>query len=314
MSVQNKKALIEAWQRTLSSALDADSWGQSLEAIDEYQKLVRLLDTQIEQAGLSLDEQTAILKLRLALNLRIDGLQDLFQKKGLQLEQAKKLPEVFKNILSGHASYAFPINLSQHADAIPADYDLRKSESGSSGAQIPTLEEFKEDADSKAPSATNGNGSLLPPLTLKTSGVTTISIFIEKIGLKDAQTRSYMDGRITTTVVGPLGNRIGPAQDTPVSNRLKPNCVLFGYTVHIQCTLEELKDGSAIFFEFKHYKPQTKKVSTRCHAFMEKDEIKPNSELCLELYKKPTDFTKKRVNLFTVKPLFLHVKLIFQKH
>jgi len=48
MSVQNKKALIEAWQRTLSSALDADSWGQSLEAIDEYQKLVRLLDTQIE--------------------------------------------------------------------------------------------------------------------------------------------------------------------------------------------------------------------------------------------------------------------------
>lgn len=47
---------------------------------------------------------------------------------------------------------------------------------------------------------------------------------------------------------------------------------------------------------------------------MEKDEIKPNSELCLELYKKPTDFTKKRVNLFTVKPLFLHVKLIFQKH
>ena len=30
----------------------------------------------------------------------------------------------------------------------------------------------------------------------------------------------------------------------------------------------------ALFFEFKHYKPKKKQLSTKCWAFMEKDEIK----------------------------------------
>jgi len=40
--------------------------------------------------------------------------------------------------------------------------------------------------------------------------------------------------------------------------------------------------GTAIFFEFKHYKPKKDIVSTRCFAFMEQDELKPGSA-CIEL-------------------------------
>ena len=40
--------------------------------------------------------------------------------------------------------------------------------------------------------------------------------------------------------------------------------------------------GTAIFFEFKHYKPKKDIVSTRCFAFMEQDEFKPGPA-CIEL-------------------------------
>ncbi|CAH3199218.1 unnamed protein product, partial [Porites evermanni] len=65
---------------------------------------------------------------------------------------------------------------------------------------------------------------------------------------------------------------------------------------------------TAIFFEFKHYKPKKDIVSTRCFAFMEQDEFKPGPA-CIELYQKPTDFHRKRLNLLTQKPLYLHVTL-----
>ncbi|KAF4710576.1 hypothetical protein FOZ62_007668, partial [Perkinsus olseni] len=64
---------------------------------------------------------------------------------------------------------------------------------------------------------------------------------------------------------------------------------------------------SAIFFEFKHYKPKKKKVSTRCWSFMDLQEIKPDEETVLEIYHKPTDLRKKKLKLHSVKKLYLHI-------
>uniref|UniRef100_A0A8C6QAF8 Axin interactor, dorsalization associated n=1 Tax=Nannospalax galili TaxID=1026970 RepID=A0A8C6QAF8_NANGA len=64
--------------------------------------------------------------------------------------------------------------------------------------------------------------------------------------------------------------------------------------------------GAAIFFEFKHYKPKKRFTSTKCFAFMEMDEIKPGP-IVIELYKKPTDFKRKKLQLLTKKPLYLHL-------
>ena len=33
--------------------------------------------------------------------------------------------------------------------------------------------------------------------------------------------------------------------------------------------------GTAIFFEFKHFKVKKRTISTKCFAFMEMDELKP---------------------------------------
>lgn len=98
--------------------------------------------------------------------------------------------------------------------------------------------------------------------------------------------------------------------------------------------------GAAIFFEFKHYKPKKKFTSTKCFAFMEMDEIKPGP-IVIELwvivcnicankhdsqtflwsltcdhdlrYKKPTDFKRKKLNLLTKKPLYLHLHQTLHK-
>jgi hypothetical protein len=51
---------------------------------------------------------------------------------------------------------------------------------------------------------------------------------------------------------------------------------------------------------------------------MELDELNAagtgGESVCLELYKKPTDFTRGRVQLFTAKPLYLHLKAHFLRH
>uniref|UniRef100_A0A4X2LAF0 C2 Aida-type domain-containing protein n=1 Tax=Vombatus ursinus TaxID=29139 RepID=A0A4X2LAF0_VOMUR len=70
--------------------------------------------------------------------------------------------------------------------------------------------------------------------------------------------------------------------------------------------------GAAIFFEFKHYKPKKRFTSTKCFAFMEMDEIKPGP-IIIELYKKPTDFKRKKLQLLTKKPLYLHLHQTLHK-
>jgi hypothetical protein len=40
--------------------------------------------------------------------------------------------------------------------------------------------------------------------------------------------------------------------------------------------------GHAVVFEFKHYKPKKKAISTKCWAFFEHDELK-EGEIALEL-------------------------------
>ncbi|GCC19963.1 hypothetical protein chiPu_0018645 [Chiloscyllium punctatum] len=70
--------------------------------------------------------------------------------------------------------------------------------------------------------------------------------------------------------------------------------------------------GAAIFFEFKHYKPKKRFTSTKCFAFMEMDEIKAG-HIVIELYKKPTDFKRKKLHLLTKKPLYLHLHQTLHK-
>ncbi len=138
--------------------------------------------------------------------------------------------------------------------------------------------------------------------------------------------------------VSDSNGQIIESQDTPKSTQLKPNYVLLPHTVHVQTSVEDiLARGLCLFFEFKHYKPQKKKISTRCFALLESRELDlarnqqtagasaasgggggggsgAGGGVCLELYKKPTDFTRRSLSLFTIKQLYLHLSVQFTQH
>lgn len=77
--------------------------------------------------------------------------------------------------------------------------------------------------------------------------------------------------------IGLVAENIEESQDTPVMNEREPSAITFNTTIQIQRPLEEIPGGSAIFFEFKHYKPKKAITSTKCFSFMEMDEIKPGT-------------------------------------
>lgn len=149
-------------------------------------------------------------------------------------------------------------------------------------------------------------GTLLP--ALPASEGTTIEIAIDRIGLKDAEV--YIDPYIDVSVVGPGGVQMGKKQSTPGATKRRPQYINFDVSVHLQSTLEDITPGSAVIFEFVHYKPKKKKNSVRCWCFIEKADLKPGEQV-LELYKKPMKpeaiANPKKLNLHTVKPLYLHV-------
>uniref|UniRef100_A0A3P9AV97 Axin interactor, dorsalization associated n=1 Tax=Maylandia zebra TaxID=106582 RepID=A0A3P9AV97_9CICH len=152
-------------------------------------------------------------------------------------------------------------------------------------------------------------GTLLPRLPSE-PGMTLLTIRIEKIGLKDAG--QCIDPYMTISVKDVNGVDLNPVQDTPVATRKEDTYIHFSVDVEVQRHVEKLPKGAAIFFEFKHYKPKKRFTSTKCFAFMEMDEIKPGP-IVIELYKKPTDFKRKKLQLLTKKPLYLHLHQTLHK-
>ena len=110
-------------------------------------------------------------------------------------------------------------------------------------------------------------------------------------------------------------------QDTPhlVPSSDSPVHLLVDRTVHLPMSLEQMREeGLACYVEMRHWKSDKKKVSVRCWALLEVAEMEQaaksaaegesggsGGEVCLELYQKPVDFKKKRLNLFSVKKLYL---------
>nr|XP_023422705.1 axin interactor, dorsalization-associated protein-like [Cavia porcellus] len=145
--------------------------------------------------------------------------------------------------------------------------------------------------------------SLLPRLPSE-PGTTLLTITIEKIGLKDAG--QCIDPYITVSVKDLNGIDLMPVQDMPVASRKEYTYVHFNVDIKLQKHVEKLAKGAAVFFEFKHYKPKKRFTSTKCFAFMEMGEIKPGP-IVFELYKKPTDFKRKKLQLLAKKPPYLHL-------
>lgn len=154
-------------------------------------------------------------------------------------------------------------------------------------------------------------GTLLPKPTVP-AGTTILQLKIDRIGFKDVE--AYLDSFLCISVRDAAGNIVGKEQSTPISNRKDERYILFHNDVWIQTPQQQLPRGGAIFVEFKHFKPKKKKTSTKCFSFMEMDELNAAGERALELYKKPTDYKRKKLNLLSVKPLYLHLSVNLFKY
>uniref|UniRef100_A0A8C6K6J8 Axin interactor, dorsalization associated n=1 Tax=Nothobranchius furzeri TaxID=105023 RepID=A0A8C6K6J8_NOTFU len=296
MSDVNKT--IQKWHASFKKGTDFDSWGQLVEAIDEYQILARQLQKEVQNSNSSdfTEEQKKTLgKIATCLEMRSASLQCTQSQEEFKLEDLKKLETIIKNILSHNKEFPFDVQ------PVPLSIfiDIKETEKTDAPAGAGSTEAFPP----RAP------GTLLPRLPSE-PGMTLLTLKIEKIGLKDAG--QCIDPYVTVSVKDVNGVDLNPAQDTPVATRKEDTYIHFSVDVEIQRHIEKLPKGAAIFFEFKHYKPKKRFTSTKCFAFMEMDEIKPGP-IVIELYKKPTDFKRKKLQLLTKKPLYLHLHQTLHK-
>ncbi|TWW68756.1 Axin interactor, dorsalization-associated protein [Takifugu flavidus] len=281
MSDVNKT--IQKWHASFKKGTDFDSWGQLVEAIDEYQILARHLQKVQSAASADFTEDQKCTQ----------------SKEEFKLEELKKLETIIQNILTYNKEFPFdvqPVPLRKIlAPGEEENLELEEDEEDGAGAAGST-----EVLPSRSPAS---QGTLLPRLPSE-PGMSLLTIKIEKIGLKDAG--QCIDPYMTVSVKDLNGVDINPVQDTPVATRKEDTYIHFSVDVEIQRHVEKLPKGAAIFFEFKHYKPKKKFTSTKCFAFMEMDEIKAGP-IVIELYKKPPDFKRKKLQLLTKKQLYLHL-------
>ncbi|XP_012911010.1 axin interactor, dorsalization-associated protein isoform X1 [Mustela putorius furo] len=326
------RSLLQRWGASFRRGADFDSWGQLVEAIDEYQILARHLQKEAQAQhnnsefteeqkpfrlklqwrlstlfGRGVDSRGSSLtktigKIATCLELRSAALQSTQSQEEFKLEDLKKLEPILKNILTYNKEFPFDVQ------PVPLRRILAPGEEENL--------EFEEDEEEGGAGAGSPDsfparvpGTLLPRLPSE-PGLTSLTIRIEKIGLKDAG--QCIDPYITVSVKDLNGIDLTPVQDTPVASRKEDTYVHFNVDIELQKHVEKLTKGAAIFFEFKHYKPKKRFTSTKCFAFMEMDEIKAGP-IVIELYKKPTDFKRKKLQLLTKKPLYLHLHQTLHK-
>uniref|UniRef100_A0A3Q2VVY2 Axin interactor, dorsalization associated n=1 Tax=Haplochromis burtoni TaxID=8153 RepID=A0A3Q2VVY2_HAPBU len=361
MSDVNKT--IQKWHASFKKGTDFDSWGQLVEAIDEYQILARQLQKEVQSTNSSdftEEQKKTLAKIATCLEMRSASLQCTQSKEEFNLEDLKKLETIIRNVLTYNKEFPFdvqPVPLRKiFAPGEEENLELEEEEDATAGAGsteafpprapgalhlfitrlsshvIVTCCRVLEDhltvcvcfffcfclfcwcrawLHRSFPPASLAalQGTLLPRLPSE-PGMTLLTIRIEKIGLKDAG--QCIDPYMTISVKDVNGVDLNPVQDTPVATRKEDTYIHFSVDVEVQRHVEKLPKGAAIFFEFKHYKPKKRFTSTKCFAFMEMDEIKPGP-IVIELYKKPTDFKRKKLQLLTKKPLYLHLHQTLHK-
>lgn len=193
----------------------------------------------------------------------------------------------------------------EDAEGVDVLQDLESPGTSEMRLEGEEVDDFEDDGHTQP--VTIG-GTLLGPPRLVISGARLLTIHIDRVGLKDAE--NYLDPFITVSVCDRNGQVLEGAQDTPLAVGIEARHVLFGFDVHIQTPLNEMRPSTAVFLEFKHWKPSKRKVSTRCWSMLEMDELR-NGSAVLEVYKKPTEFGKRTgsYRLLSVKPLYMQLRL-----
>merc|ERR1719375_1334950 len=244
-------------------------------------------------------EKDTMQRIVLCLSARVQALKSLNPgTETITSMDMKQLEPVFEVLFTGREPDVFPINSFKFSSAHP----VKPSTEGE-------IIEAEEEHNGGYHSATSDWHQ--SQAALKSVSGTVVCIRIEKIGLKDAQ--EYIDPFMTVLVADAKTNLLD-THDTQIARERRATHIMFNHQVYLNISLEDMqRQQTALFFEFKHYKPKKKKISTRCWAFMELNELKMDEEIVLEIYHKPTDLRKKKLKLHSEKPLYLHLFATFIK-
>mmetsp|Transcript_37371 Transcript_37371/g.83169 ORF Transcript_37371/g.83169 Transcript_37371/m.83169 type:complete len:296 (+) Transcript_37371:122-1009(+) len=285
------------WERAFLEALEYDTWGQVEEAIEGYQRLqVAAAAEYVENVlQLSMTRRDGIGKLAGALKYRVQELQSSAER-GVGLVGMKSIKPFMKDMIISDAT--FPLS------GIKPETILGVGPITPGVTTEQTRPDFEEPAGSS-------DGTLRGPPTSVKRGDTTLTVFIEKWGLKDAT--PYEEVRVVTSVRDENGDVLEAVQETPIGKRTNSNYFFFENTVYIQTPLNRLPNNAAIFFEFRHWKAKKQKKSCKCYCYLEMDEIR-SGPVTLEVYKKPPNYNrKKKPSLLSIKPFYLHLDLTVEE-
>ncbi|KAM9297760.1 axin interactor, dorsalization-associated protein isoform 3-T3 [Morus bassanus] len=236
------RSLLQRWGASFRKGTDFDSWGQLVEAIDEYQILARHLQkeaqSQHNNSEFTEDQKKTIAKIATCLELRSAALQSTQSQDEFKLEDLKKLEPILKNILTYNKEFPFDVQpVPLRKILAPGEEEHLEfeedDEEGGAGAGSP------DSFPARVPGA--NEGTLLPRLPSE-PGMTLLTINIEKIGLKDAG--QCIDPYITVSVKDLNGIDLTPVQDTPVALRKEDTYVHFNVDIEIQKHVEKLTKGT----------------------------------------------------------------------
>ncbi|XP_070330585.1 axin interactor, dorsalization-associated protein isoform X2 [Odocoileus virginianus] len=231
------RSLLQRWGASFRRGADFDSWGQLVEAIDEYQILARHLQKEAQaqhnNSEFTEEQKKTIGKIATCLELRSAALQSTQSQEEFKLEDLKKLEPILKNILTYNKEFPFDVQ------PVPLRRILAPGEEENL--------EFEEDEEEGGAGAGSPDsfparvpGTLLPRLPSE-PGMTLLTIRIEKIGLKDAG--QCIDPYITVSVKDLNGIDLTPVQDTPVASRKEDTYVHFNVDIELQKHVEKLTKG-----------------------------------------------------------------------
>eukprot|EP00644_Phytophthora_capsici_P001804 jgi/Phyca11/107637/e_gw1.14.676.1 len=264
-----------AWCKSLQQAVETDSWGQVLEAVEAY-----------ERFGI-IEKVIVAVEMRAKCMSSVDG-------------QRKPTKEDMEDVLD-----ALRGALSDEPEVFPIDLNRSKNRSSVKKKEIDADANMDESAAAEFVNATT------QPAVIRSPGATYLDIRITKIGLKDAEV--YVNPTMAVSVFDYSGKYMEETRETGVGVCSEPRYVTFNANIQLATNLRKMEDhGAAITIEFFHYKAKKRKKSCRCWALLEMDEIK-DGPVVLELYQKPMDPKRKRIHLFTEKELYLQLELTLQK-
>ncbi|DAZ96451.1 TPA: hypothetical protein N0F65_006497 [Lagenidium giganteum] len=278
------------WCRTLHHAVETDSWGQVIEAVEAYETLADTIRQSLRKLDVNKSQKATLEKTAKLLEQRAKSLSSVGSDRNAPTKEDMEDVVMVLRSLASNAPPVLPVSMAGD------DVQQRKK------SEVQMVEIDSEMEDIAAQVATDGKDTVE-----RKPGASYLDIVVDRIGLKDASV--YVNPTVVVSVHDKDGKMMGEKHETAVGKSVEALHVTFSSKVRLGVSLKEMEErGAAVFFEFVHYKLKKRKKSCRCWALLELDELKAGV-VALELYQKPMDPKRKRINLFTVKDLYLHLRL-----